>query len=206
MSVRLAQIEESDRSFTVVAEQEIPATAEEFDRVIGRPGGVGEWFGLEFTWPTSADEQMDVGSALEFTVPVGPVKSDFIMIVADRVAGESLLLRTTRGVVDCTVGYAWKPVDGGIHVCMTMNVRVRGALWWRCPWSRMLSRRKVRRGMEAMREQFETAQTQVQPAAAPEAVAARSRQEAASARPRPAAAHRASTGRATARRARPHHV
>ena len=202
MSVQLTQVEESDRSFTFVAEQDVRATVDQFDSVIGRPREMGEWFGVEFTWPTCPNHQLDVGSAVEFRAPVGPLGVEFIMIVADRVAGESLMFRTTRGAVDVTLEYAWRPVSTGTRVRLTMNFRVRGAVWWRSPWTRVVARRKILRGMEAMRRQFADSTAMEPPV--PELVggaAVRSRVAVASAGPRPVAAHRAAT------RPRPaHHV
>ncbi|WP_260856764.1 hypothetical protein [Kocuria rhizophila] len=152
MSVRITQVENADRSFTLLAEQEVPVSVEEFDRLIGRPKEMGEWFGVEFTWPTSPEQQLDVGSALEFEVPLGPFSVDFILIVADRVPGKSLLLRTTRGAVDMTLEYTWAPTDTGVDVHMCADFRVRGALWWKIPWTRKVSRHKIVRGLERMRQ------------------------------------------------------
>ena len=87
MSVCVTRIRNDERSFTLLAEQDVPVTVDEFDRVVGRTAEMSRWFGIDFTWPTCPDHQLEVGSAIEFTAPVGPVRTEFILIVADRVPG-----------------------------------------------------------------------------------------------------------------------
>ena len=159
MSVRVTHVQNEDRSFTLLAEQEVPVTVDEFDRVVGRTTEMGRWFGIDFTWPTCPDQQLEVGSAIEFKTPVGPIStSDFILIVADRVPGESLLLRTTRGAVDMMLEYSWEPSPGGARVTMRADFRVRGALWWKGPWTRTVAKRRLIRGLENMRRGLESSQ------------------------------------------------
>ena len=104
---------------------------------------MGEWFGVEFTWPPCPDHQMEVGSALEFRAPIGPLHFDFIMIVADRVPGESLLFRTTRGSVDVTLEYTWWATSTGTRVRLNLDFRLRHELWWRTRWTQAVARRKL---------------------------------------------------------------
>ncbi|MDO4917924.1 hypothetical protein [Kocuria sp.] len=151
MTVRTTMVENDDRSFTLLAEQDVPVTLEEFEHAFGRPRDMGRWFGVEFTWPTSPDHQLAVGSALEFRASVGPLPVDFTLIVADRVPGESLMFRTTRGCVDMLMEYTWHATATGVSVQMRTDYRVRGALWWKLPWTRAMSRRYTTRGLEAMR-------------------------------------------------------
>ena len=113
---------------------------------------MGRWFEVEFRWPTCLETPLGVGAALEFTLSGGVLPREFIMIVADRVPGESLLLRTTKGTVDVTAEFTWRSVDGGVLVQLRNDVRLRGPLWWRCPLIRALVRRAVTRGLERMRE------------------------------------------------------
>lgn len=155
MSVRLAHVHHEGRSFTLLAEQEVPVSVEEFDRAVGRPREMGRWFNIDFSWPTAADHQLEVGSAMEFKAPVGPFSTEFILIVADRVPGQSLLLRTTRGTVDMTLEYGWRPSPTGVSVSMRVDFRVRGAWWWRGPWTRTVARRRLARGMESMSRHLE---------------------------------------------------
>ncbi|RKQ35154.1 SRPBCC family protein [Kocuria tytonis] len=202
MSVRITQVENADRSFTLLAEQDVPVSVEEFDRAIGRPKEMGEWFGVEFTWPTSPEHQLDVGSALEFKAPVGPFSVDFILIVADRVPGKSLLLRTTRGAVDMTLEYTWAPTDTGVDVQMRVDFRVRGALWWKIPWTRKVSRHKIVRGLERMRQDVTARSSSgaaVSPARSPKGT--RAPEPVVAVRSRPAAAHRKAPRRRCAHQA-----
>ena len=197
MSVRVTHVQNEDRSFTLLAEQEVPVTVDEFDRVVGRTTEMGRWFGIDFTWPTCPDHQLEVGSALEFKAPVGPVRTtEFILIVADRVPGESLLLRTTRGTVDMMLEYSWKPSPGGTRVTMRGDFRVRGALWWKGPWTRTVAKRRLIRGLENMRRGLErTQQTAARESAATPALTT------GAAAPRPRPAHQG-----TSRRHRPQRV
>ena len=202
MSVCITQVGESDRSFTMVAEQDVAVTVEEFDRAIGRPREMGEWFGVEFTWPTCPNHQMEVGSALEFRAPIGPLHFDFIMIVADRVPGESLLFRTTRGSVDVTLEYTWWATSTGTRVRLNLDFRLRHELWWRTRWTQAVARRKLTVGMERMRQQLGAApcaQTAAPVVAGSGAEA--SRETGAPGRGRMAAAHRAAHARHRAQRA-----
>ncbi|RLZ03698.1 hypothetical protein CWC38_04330 [Kocuria tytonicola] len=152
MSVRIAQMKNTGHGFSLLAEQEVPVSREQFDELVGRPEAMGRWFGVTFHWPTCLETPLEVGAALEFTPSGGVLPCEFIMIVADRVPGESLLLRTTKGTVDVTAEFTWRSVDGGVLVRLRNEVRMRGALWWRCPLTRALVRRAVTRGLECMRE------------------------------------------------------
>lgn len=171
MSVHVVQVQNEDRSFTLRAEQEVPVSVEEFDRVVGRPREMGRWFDINFTWPTCPDRQLEVGSAIEFKAPVGPVSTEFTLLVADRVPGRSMLLRTTRGTVDITFEYIWESSAVGTHVSVRVDVRVRGAQWWRGPWARTMAGRRLARGLERMQRDLEqTPQDDARvPAAAPTA-------------------------------------
>ena len=92
-----------------------------------------------------------MGSAIEFDAPVGPFTFDYVMIVADRVPGESLMLRTTKGFADMIMEYAWQPTSSGVAVQLRADFRLRGGLWWKRPWARMMAHRRLAQGLERMR-------------------------------------------------------
>ena len=158
MSVRITEVGSTDHGFTLLAEQDVSVTAQEFDLALGRPRGMGRWFGIDFTWPTSPDDQLHVGSALEFDAPVGPFTFDYVMIVADRVPGESLMLRTTKGFADTILEYTWQPTASGVTVQLRADFRLRGGLWWKRPWARMMAQRRLTQGLERMRRDLAAGQ------------------------------------------------
>ena len=125
MSVRITEVDSTDHGFSLLVEQDVAVTAQEFDLALGRPRGMGRWFGIHFTWPTSPDDQLHVGSAIEFDAPVGPFTFDYVMIVADRVPGESLMLRTTKGFADMIMEYTWQPTSSGVTVQLRADFRLR---------------------------------------------------------------------------------
>ena len=167
MSVRITEVGSTDHGFTLLAEQDIAVSAEDFDLALGRPRGMGRWFGIHFTWPTSPDDQLHVGSALEFQVPVGPITFDYVMIVADRVPGESLMLRTTKGFADINLEYTWQATSWGITVQLHVAFRLRGGLWWKLPWARMVAQRRLVRGLERMRRDLAAEEPATSSAVAP---------------------------------------
>lgn len=152
MSAHITRLEKDAHGFTMLAEQDVPVEGDVVDEALSRPAALGRWFDVHYEWPTSIDEPLNVGAALEFTAAVGPLRCEFIMIVADRVPGESLMLRTTKGPTDATVEITWTEADGGVHVIFEGDFRLRGSLWWKSPWSQMLARRAVTRGLERMRK------------------------------------------------------
>lgn len=158
MSVRITEVDSTDHGFSLLVEQDVAVTAQEFDLALGRPRGMGRWFGIHFTWPTSPDDQLHVGSAIEFDVPVGPFTFDYVMIVADRVPGESLMLRTTKGFADMIMEYAWQPTSSGVTVQLHAAFRLRGGLWWKRPWARMMAQRRLAQGLERMRRDLAAGQ------------------------------------------------
>lgn len=158
MSVRISEVDSTDHGFSLLVEQDVAVTAQEFDLALGRPRGMGRWFGIHVTWPTSPDDQLHVGSAIEFDAPVGPFTFDYVMIVADRVPGESLMLRTTKGFADVILEYAWQPTSSGVTVQLRADFRLRGGLWWKRPWARMMAHRRLAQGLERMRRDLAAGQ------------------------------------------------
>ncbi|NDO78285.1 hypothetical protein GKZ75_08625 [Kocuria indica] len=158
MSVRVTEVDSTDHGFSLLVEQDVAVTAQEFDLALGRPRGMGRWFGIHVTWPMSPDDQLHVGSAIEFDVPVGPFTFDYVMIVADRVPGESLMLRTTKGFADMIMEYAWQPTSSGVTVQLRADFRLRGGLRWKRPWARMMAERRLAQGLERMRRDLAAGQ------------------------------------------------
>ena len=158
MSVRISEVDSTDHGFSLLVEQDVAVTAQEFDLALGRPRGMGRWFGIHVTWPTSPDDQLHVGSAIEFDAPVGPFTFDYVMIAADRVPGESLMLRTTKGFADMIMEYAWQPTSSGVTVQLRADFRLRGGLWWKRPWARMMAHRRLAQGLERMRRDLAAGQ------------------------------------------------
>ena len=158
MSVRISEVDSTDHGFSLLVEQDVAVTAQEFDLALGRPRGMGRWFGIHVTWPMSPDDQLHVGSAIEFDAPVGPFTFDYVMIVADRVPGESLMLRTTKGFADMIMEYTWQPTSSGVTVQLRADFRLRGGLWWKRPWARMMAHRRLAQGLERMRRDLAAGQ------------------------------------------------
>ena len=49
MSVRISEVDSTDHGFSLLVEQDVAVTAQEFDLALGRPRGMGRWFGIHFT-------------------------------------------------------------------------------------------------------------------------------------------------------------
>lgn len=49
MSVRISEVDSTDHGFSLLVEQDVAVTAQDFDLALGRPRGMGRWFGIHFT-------------------------------------------------------------------------------------------------------------------------------------------------------------
>lgn len=116
---------DTPHGFLISTQEFVPATADEFERVLRAPGSIAAWNELELSGPAGSGVPLDVGDAMEFTVNVGPLSFDYVMIVAARTSGVSFIQRTTKGFVDVTIEYSWKTQGWA-----------RWSRWMRCTASR----------------------------------------------------------------------
>lgn len=152
---------ESDtpHGFLISTQEFVPATADEFERVLLAPGSIASWNGLELAPSTEPCTPLDVGDAMEFTVHVGPLSLNYVMIVASRTAGVSYVQRTTKGFVDVTIEYSWKTHGMGTLVSVDTMYRLTGPLWWKKPATRAVARKFVRSAARNMRDMFSPRRT-----------------------------------------------
>ncbi|WP_016996037.1 hypothetical protein [Kocuria atrinae] len=140
--------------FLISVQEFVPVTADEFERVLLAPGSIAAWNELELVAPAAPDVPLDVGDAMEFTVHVGPLTFDYVMIVASRTPGVSYVQRTTKGFVEVTIEYSWKTQGLGTLVTVDAMYRLTGSLWWKKPATQMVARRFVRNAARNMRDMF----------------------------------------------------
>ena len=140
--------------FLISTQEFVPVSADEFERVLLAPGSIAAWNELDLTAPAKTCEPLDVGDAMEFTVNVGPLSFDYVMIVASRTPGVSYVQRTTKGFVEVTIEYSWKTQGFGTLVTVDAMYRLTGSLWWKKPLTQMVARRFVRNAARNMRDMF----------------------------------------------------
>lgn len=149
-------LQESDIShgFLISTQEFIAAPAEEFERVLLQPRSIAAWNEVTLTAPADDTRLMEVGDAMEFTVNVGPLSFDYVMIIAARTPGVSYVQRTTKGFVEVTIEYSWKPRGMGTLVTVDTMYRLTGSLWWKKPLTLRVARRFVRTATRNMRDMF----------------------------------------------------
>lgn len=140
--------------FLISKQEFVPASADEFERVLLEPWSIAAWNDLELTAPKDPRVPLDVGDAMEFTVKVGPLSFDYVMIVASRTPGISYVQRTTKGFVEVTIEYSWKTQGMGTLVTVDATYRLTGSLWWKKPMTQIVARRAVRQAARNMRDMF----------------------------------------------------
>ncbi|MCT1802305.1 hypothetical protein CKW39_06100 [Kocuria sp. WRN011] len=145
---------DTPHGFLISTQEFVPATADEFERVLRAPGSIAAWNELELSGPAGSGVPLDVGDAMEFTVNVGPLSFDYVMIVAARTSGVSFIQRTTKGFVDVTIEYSWKTQGVGTLVTVDAMYRLTGPLWWKKPATRAVARKFVRTASRNMRDMF----------------------------------------------------
>lgn len=140
--------------FLISKQEFVPASADEFERVLLEPWSIAAWNDLELTAPKDPRVPLDVGDAMEFTVKVGPLSFDYVMIVASRTPGISYVQRTTKGFVEVTIEYSWKSYGEGTLVTVDAMYRLTGSLRWKKTLTQMVARRFMRVAGRNMRDMF----------------------------------------------------
>lgn len=140
--------------FLISAQNIVSVSADEFERALLAPRSIATWHNLELTAPADPCAPMDVGDALEFTAKVGPLSFDYVMIVACRTPGVSFIQRTTKGFVEVTIEYSWKPHGEGTLVTVDAMYRLTGSPWWKKTLTQLVARRFVRTAGRNMCDMF----------------------------------------------------
>ena len=145
---------DTPHGFLISTQEFVPATADEFERVLRAPGSIAAWNELELSGPAGSGVPLDVGDAMEFTVHVGPLSFDYVMIVACRTPGVSYVQRTTKGFVEVTIEYSWKSYGEGTLVTVDAMYRLTGSLRWKKTLTQMVARRFMHVAGRNMRDMF----------------------------------------------------
>lgn len=140
--------------FLISAQDFVSVSADEFERALLAPCSIATWNNLDLMAPANPRVPMDVGDAMEFTVHVGPLSFDYVMIVACRTPGVSYVQRTTKGFVEVTIEYSWKSYGEGTLVTVDAMYRLTGSLRWKKTLTQMVARRFMHVAGRNMRDMF----------------------------------------------------
>ncbi|GAA1754546.1 SRPBCC family protein [Kocuria aegyptia] len=126
------------------------------ERVLLDPGCLRRWNPIPERNYRVSTAVLQLGTSIESTVRVGPLRFDFVNIVSDHVPGRRLGMRTTKGLVDLLVTITWEQVEGGTRIEKLVDGRFTESKAWLWHLLEPAARRSARHALEALKQMIET--------------------------------------------------
>ncbi|MEX5295412.1 SRPBCC family protein [Kocuria sp. CPCC 205268] len=126
------------------------------ERFLLDPGCLRRWNPIPERNYQVSTAVLQLGTSIESTVRVGPLRFGFVNIVSEHVPGRRLGMRTTRGLVDLLVTITWEQVEGGTRIEKVVDGRVTESKVWLWRLLEPAARRSARNALETLRRMVES--------------------------------------------------
>ncbi|MFI7493458.1 SRPBCC family protein [Kocuria sp. M4R2S49] len=143
-------------TFRLVDTVVVPADPALVERFLLDPGCLRRWNPIPERNYHVSTAVLQLGTSIESTVRVGPLRFAFVNIVSDHVPGRRLGMRTTKGPVDLLVTITWEQVEGGTRIVKVVDGRFTESKAWLWQLLEPAARRSARTALETLGRMIET--------------------------------------------------
>lgn len=149
-------MERDPGTFRVVGSVHIAADPRLVERFLLDSGCFADWRRGVVGPVRASTPVLQPGTWVEFRGGAGPLRYDFVQIVAGHVPGRSLTLRTTQGPIDFLVELRWTAVAGGTRLEMAQKARLPQTRLWLVPVARRVVARNLRLDLASLEHLLES--------------------------------------------------